>query len=207
MVIISLLVDNMNTQITTAEKPISKTKEEVIKEAQRIEESALYSAKGHLVAANFWTNFHLWIGIPIVLLSAIAGASAISQFDPKHIVAGIISIMVVALSGVMTFLNPNEKASIHLNAGNNYDSLRNKVRMFWSIDCWGGESEQVLTEKLKYFSEQKDRLNQSSPQIPRWAYSLAKKGILKGEADYKVDNLKKNLPPSSAEPSNLPKAD
>lgn len=38
----------MNNQITTAEKPISKAKDEVIKEAQRIEESALYSAKSHL---------------------------------------------------------------------------------------------------------------------------------------------------------------
>ena len=191
-----------NTHFTTAEKAISKTKDEIIKEAQRIEESALYSAKGHFVAANFWTNFHLWIGIPMVLLAAIAGASALSQFDPKHIVAGIISIIVAALSGVMTFLNPNEKASTHLNAGNNYDALQNKVRMFWSIDCWKEESEQVLTEKLKYFSEQKDRLNQSSPQIPRWAYQRAKKGILEGEADYKVDNEKKDLPPSSAEPSN-----
>lgn len=194
-------------QITTAEKPISKTKDEIIKEAQRIEESALYSTKGHFVAANFWTNFHLWVGIPMVLLAAVAGASALSQFDPKHIVAGIISIVVVALSGVMTFLNPNEKANAHRNAGNNYDSLQNKVRMFWSIDCWREESEQVLTERLKYYSEQRDRLNQGSPQIPRWAYKSAKKGILAGEADYKVDKAKKNLPPSSAEPSDPPKAE
>lgn len=164
-------MDNKNNQITTAEKPTSKTKDEVIKEAQRIEEGVLYSAKGHFVSANFWTNFHLWVGIPMVLLAAIAGASALSQFDSKHIVAGIISIIVAALSGVMTFLNPNEKANSHFNAGNNYDSLQNKVRMFWSIDCWRDESEQVLTEKLKHFSEQKDRLNQSSPHIPRWHIS------------------------------------
>lgn len=92
-----------------------------------------------------------------------------------------------ALSGVMTFLNPNEKSSSHMNAGNNYDSLMNKVRMFWSIDCWRDESEQVLTERLKYFSEQKDKLNQSCPQIPRWAYNIGKKGITSGEADYAVD--------------------
>lgn len=180
-----------NTQIKTAEKPITKIKEEIIEEAQRIEESVLYSAKSHFIAANFWTNFHRWVGIPTVLLAAIAGASTLAQFDPKHIIAGIISIVVAALSGVMTFLNPNEKASTHLNAGNNYDSLQSKVRMFWSIDCWKEESEQVLTERLKYFSEQKDRFNQSSPQIPRWAYQLAKKGILEGEADYKVDSKKK----------------
>lgn len=176
-----------NQQPTTAEKAISKTKDEIIKEAKRIEESLLYSSKSHFAAAHFWTNFHLWIGIPVVLLSAIAGASALSQIDPRHIVAGLISIIVVALSGVMTFLNPNERAGTHLNAGNNYDSLMNRIRIFWSIDCWRDDSEQVLTERLKYFSEQKDRLNQSSPQIPRWAYKIAERGIKEGEGDYKVD--------------------
>jgi hypothetical protein len=73
--------------------------------------------------------------------------------DPNHIIAGLLSILVAALSGVMTFLNPNEKVSAHVNAGNNYDSLMNKIRMFWSIDCWRDESEQVLTERLKYFSD------------------------------------------------------
>lgn len=179
-----------NQQLATAERSVSKTKEDIIRESKRIEEGLLYSSKGHFAATHFWTNFHLWIGIPVVLLSAIAGASALSEFDPKHIIAGIISIIVVALSGVMTFLNPNERASNHLNAGNNYDALMNKVRIFWSIDCWRDESEQVLTERLKYFSEQKDRLNQSSLQIPSWAYRIAKRGIDEGEGDYSIDTMK-----------------
>lgn len=174
-------------QLATAETTISKTKSEIIKESKRIEESLLYSAKGHFAAAHFWNNFHLWVGIPMVLLSAIAGASALAQFDPQHIIAGICSIIVAALSGVITFLNPNEKSNSHVNAGNNYDSLMNKIRMFWSIDCWRDESEQVLTERLKYFSEQKDKLNQSYFQIPRWAYNIGKRGIKSGEADYAVD--------------------
>src|SRR3990167_9078414 len=176
-----------NQQPTTAERVVSKTKEEIIKEAKRIEEALLYSSKGHFSASHFWSNFHLWIGIPMVLFSAVAGASALSQFDPNHIIAGLFSIIVAVLSGVMTFLNPNEKVSAHVNAGNNYDSLMNKIRMFWSIDCWRDESEQVLTEKLKYFSEQKDKLNQTCPQIPRWAYNIAKRGIKDGEGDYVVD--------------------
>ena len=40
----------------------------------------------------------MWIGVPMVLLSAIAGASALSQFDSKHIVAGFLSIVVAALA-------------------------------------------------------------------------------------------------------------
>ena len=173
--------------MTTAEESVSKTKEEIIKEAKRIEEVLLYSSKGHFASAHFWGNFHLWIGVPAVLASSIAGAAALAKFDPQHTVAGVLSIAVAALSAIMTFLNPNEKVSMHLKSGNDYDSLMNQVRIFWSIDCWESESEKVLTEKLKYFSEQKDRLNHSCPQIPKWAYKLAKKGIEDGEGDYAVD--------------------
>lgn len=176
-----------NQQSTTAEKVVSKTKGEIIREAKRIEEALLYSSKGHFSASHFWENFHLRIGVPMILCSAVAGASALSKFDPDHIFAGLLSILVAVLSGVITFLNPNEKVRVHLSAGNNYDSLMNKVRIFWSIGCWRDESEQVLTETLKNFSEQKDHLNQTCPQIPRWAYNRAKKGIKDGEGDYMVD--------------------
>jgi hypothetical protein len=167
-------------QPTTAERPVSKAKDEIIRKAKRIEEGLLHSSKGHFAASHCWTNFHLWIGIPVVLLSAVAGASAFSRFDTKHVIAGTLSIIVAALSGVMTFLNPNEKAATHLNAGNNYDSLMNKTRMFWSIDCWRDESEQVLTEKLRHLSDQKDKLNQSCPQIPRWHTEL-REGVSRWE--------------------------
>jgi len=123
----------------------------------------------------------------MVLLSAIAGASALAKFDPDHVVAGMLSIVVAALSGVATFVNPNERVAAHLNAGNSYDALLSKVRIFWAIECWRDDSDQVLTEKLKYFSEQKDELNRKCPQIPRWAYRRAKKGIEDGEATFRVD--------------------
>jgi hypothetical protein len=180
----------MDNQLVTAERPVSKTKEEIIKEAKRVEEALLYSSKGHFAASHFWSTFHLWIGIPMVVFSGIAGASALSSFDENHLIAGILSIVVAALSGVMTFVNPHEKTASHLNAGNHYDSLMNQVRIFWSIDCWRDESEQVLTEKLKHFSEQKDRLNQSCPQIPGWAFQRGKKGIESGEGVYVVDKIK-----------------
>lgn len=176
-----------NDTLSTGERPTSKTNEEVVKEAKRIEEALLYSSKGHFSAAEFWRNFHLWVGIPMVLFSAVAGASALSHFDPDHVVAGVLSILVAALSGVVTFLNPNEKVSAHLNAGNSYDALMNEVRIFWAIDCWGDHSDQVLTERLKLFSTRKDHLNKTSPQIPFFAYESAKRGIEGGEAAYKVD--------------------
>lgn len=172
---------------TTDETLVSKAKEEIIKESKRIEESLLHSSKGHFSAARFWKNFHLWLGIPIVVLSGVLSASAFGKFDKDHWIAGILSLIVVGLSSIMTFLNPNEKSNAHLNAGNNYDGLMNKVRIFWTIECWREESEQVITAQLKSLSEQKSKLNKSCPQIPKWAYRVAKKGIINGEGEYLID--------------------
>ncbi len=174
----------MKNQITTAEQPVSKAKLEIMKESKRIEESSLYSAKGHFAAAHTWANFHLIIGVPIVVLAAIAGSSFISN---NNVIAGVLSLIIAVLSAVMTFLNPNERSSSHLNAGNSYDTLQNEVRIFRTIDCWREDSEQILTERLKHYSDQKGKLNQSSPQIPWWAYQIAKRGIKAGEGSYEVD--------------------
>lgn len=185
MGIISRHMDKtMKTQITTAEQPVSKAKLEIIKESQRIEESALYSAKGHFAAAHAWANFHLIIGIPIVILAAVAGCTFINNYS---LIAGILSLIVAVLSAVMTFLNPNERSSSHLNAGNSYDALQNETRIFRTIDCWREDSEQILTERLKNFSDQKGKLNQGSPQIPWWAYQIAKRSIKAGEGNFEVD--------------------
>jgi len=181
----------MNKQITTQEEIVSKTKKAIIDESKRTEESCLYTAKGHFVAAQFWTNFHLWIGIPTVILAAITGITAFAKFDENNILAGILSIIVVVLTAVTTFLNPKEKANNYLVSGNNYDSLLTKTRIFWTIDCREENSEQVLTQKLKDLSEQRDKLNRESPQVPTWAYKKAKKGIEEGEADYRIDKNEK----------------
>jgi hypothetical protein len=175
---------NKTGQQNTEEVSVSKTKKQIMMEAQRIEESCLFSSKGHFVASGMWSKFHLIIGIPVIVLSAVAGASFLSH---HQVIASLISIGITVLSGLMTFLNPNQTANSHKNSGSQYYSLENKVRIFRTIDCWREESEQVLTEKLKYFSEQKDRLSETSPIIPHWAYWIAKKGIEAGEAEFAVD--------------------
>ncbi len=180
----------MAKKITTKETTPSKTKEEIIKEAKRIEESTLYSAKKHFVTSDFWQIFHFILGVPVVVLSAIVGVSIFSQFDSDKKITGIMTLIITGLSALMTFFNPNDKASAHKNCGNNYDSLCNKVRLFRTIDCWREESEDVLTEKIKYYAEQRDRLNQDAPQTPWFAYPIAKRGIEKGEAGFAVDSEK-----------------
>ena len=155
-------------------------------EAKRIEEDALYSSKGHFCAGARWNGVNLWLGIISTIFSAIAGASALSQFDSHNIVAGVLAIFVAVFSALITFINPNEKASNHKNAGNRFNALRNDVRLFHQV-----ELEKIILDKaivqLKKFNDRRNKLNLDSPQIPRWAFVKARKGIEEGESEYRVD--------------------
>jgi len=167
-----------------------KIQEKILNEVKRIQEDCLYSEKGHFNAAQRWGNIHLWLGIPAVILAAIAGASALSQFDNHNIIAGILAIIVSALSAVATFLNPNEKANNHHYAGNQYKNLRNSARILSEIDIHLIIDDKEILRELKDLNKQRSELNQKLPQISRWAYKKAKEGIRRGEAKYEIDEEK-----------------
>lgn len=193
----------MPNQRTAREVVSSKTTEEVINEAKRIEESALHSAKGHFEAAAFWNKFHLYyVGIPTVILAAVI--AALSHGNDYHIPVGIISLIVAGLTALQTFLDPNRRATSHFDAGNSYDAVQNAVRIFRTIECWQDNSPRALTEKLKEFMAEKDRLNRHCPPIPTWAYRRAKKGIDAGEGSYRVDEEREATASSESRESSAP---
>lgn len=172
---------------TTTEITVSKTKQEIIKESLRIEETSRLTAKSHYNDGAMWGFFHLVLGVPTTLLSGIVAVESFAQIDTSHKAAGIIALIVAALSGLITFLNPNQKSSAHCKAGNVYDSLNNKVRIFRTIDCWGKDSDVFLTNKLKEFSIEQNKLNADNPQPSFIGYQRAKWGIKNGESDFEVD--------------------
>jgi len=175
----------MAEEITTIqERVVSRSKHEVINEAKRLHENCLITSKSHFVEARFWENLHLWIGIPTVILAGVTGTLA---FADVKLLAGILAMVLVVLTSITTFLNPKEQGNSHLTAANNYDALMTKIRIFWSIDCWSEESDDLLTDRLRRFCEERDKLNRECPQPFRWSYRAAKKGIEEGEAEYFID--------------------
>jgi hypothetical protein len=157
--------------------------EEVRKEAARIQEDSLYVAKSHFNVSDRWLRVHFWLGIPAAILAALASASAFNEYGQ---LAGVLSILVTALTAVVTFLDPNAKATMHKAAGDRFLRLRNAARRFHDIEL-SGLSEHEAVAKIQELGQQKDDLNESSPLIPNWAFQKARKGIESGEAAYQVD--------------------
>lgn len=161
-------------------------KAKLIKEAKRIEEDALYSAKGHFNNSSSWTTVHYWLGVPSAVASALSGTSALAKFPYHEYVAGGLAILAAVLTGVMTFVNPREKSVAHLNAGNKYNSLRNQARIFYEIEIENISIDKSI-EKLNTLSDTRNDLNEKSPQVSRGSFEKARRGIEEGEAEYKAD--------------------
>lgn len=166
-------------------------KDQVAKEAKRVEEDALYSAKSHFYASERWGNVHFWLGGSAAVIAAVAGVSALATFNCHGIVAGILSMGTAVLTAVLTFINPNERASAHQTAGNEYSVLKNDTRVFRCIQL-NGLDEQAATGELKKLNDRRNKLNSESSKIPSWAFNMARKGIEEGQADYKVDGQEDN---------------
>lgn len=159
-------------------------KENIEKEAMRIEEDATYSSKGHYEAARGWDNAYLWLGIPVAI---IAGVSGISAFQENSLLAGVTAILAAALAATSTFLNPSEKAQTHYTAGSRFNSLKNRVRIFREIEMPDSDIN-ILKVRIMELSEERHLANSECPQIPRRAFERARKGIEQGEAKYVADS-------------------
>lgn len=158
-------------------------------ETKRIEEDSLYSAKGHFNAGHWWSKVNFWLGISSTVLSAIAGTSALSEFDYHNIIAGALSIIVACLGGLITFINPDNRSFVHIKSGNKYNSLRNNARIFHDIEA-DKVDEKTALKTLKKLNKTRNKLNLETPQIPKWAFEKARKGIESGEATYLADTKK-----------------
>jgi hypothetical protein len=189
--------------ITTGDRPPSKIRDQVITEAQRLEERTRDSMKGHHCAAEGWSQRGLQLGIPTAIISAVTSLAVFAQAS-KDIwwigaIAAVLSVTVTALTTLSTFLKPNEKENAHLTAAHAYDRLNNEARIFWSIDCWSADAtEEHLTARVKDLVERKDKLNSDSPQIPPWARNMAEERIKKGETDFAVDAANRPSTPAIA---------
>ena len=163
------------------------------KEAQRIEEDALFSGKGHYNACGPWQSRHRWLGGASAVFSAIAAGVA-SQHGAPPLVVVTLSVLAAALTSVITFLRPNEEADRHRRSGDAHFAIKNRARIFRTVELEApSANEEKLVDALKLLSADLDAARSAAPTIPDDAYQKAKTAIeTEKTAEYRVDK-----PPTS----------
>ncbi|MRS14400.1 SLATT domain-containing protein [Enterobacteriaceae bacterium RIT691] len=151
--------------------------ESIKRETTRLEEEIWYCAKSHFNASDRWEKINLWIGLPTSILAATAGISA---FKDQTELTITLSIALTILTTISTFLNPSQKASRHKNSGVAYNKLKNSIRLFREVELINTPlNEQDIKKRLLTYSELRNNLNGTSPNIPRHAYLKAHSDIIK----------------------------
>jgi hypothetical protein len=154
--------------------------EEVSKELKRLREDCTYSSKGHYNAATIWTISHWVFGLATVVLSGVSTTLKGSDYLMYF------TLFATITAGVVTFLNPSQKAAAHKASGADFQGLKDQSRIFMNMEAPAMEESHVVTA-IKVLQEKKKDFNQRSPSIPPPAFWWARKGIESGETEYMVD--------------------
>ena len=157
----------------------------IVDECHRIEEDSLYSSKSHYNVSDRWDKFNLILGVPLGILTALSGLAAIKN---STIIVVFISILATVLTSLNTSLNPSKRSALHKASANEYNKLKNDVRIFREIELIDNDfSDKELKEKIVYFSNRRSQLNSSSPNIPSWAYKKTQSDVKNGFTKYQID--------------------
>lgn len=160
------------------------TKIAIRDELERIEEDCIHSGKAQFNAGVRWSRYHLLLGVPAVILSALAGTAF---FKDQPNIAGIMSTIVAILTALSTFLKPSERASSHKGSGDQYLTLRNDARVLRTIKLDTTCDDASAIASLDEITKRRNELNLASAQASRSDFEKARMGIDEGEAAHRVD--------------------
>jgi hypothetical protein len=148
--------------------------------AHRIEEDALYSAKGHWVASEGFQIIHYVFGIGTTFCAAIASWCAANDVENDYV--AISALGAAVLSALITFIKPQKLASEHHQIGNRYKTISNNARLLKNM------TDDAIRADLIALQDKYNLLNEeNSLIIPSWARKLSKNRIEAGEHRYKAD--------------------
>lgn len=146
------------------EDPRSVNREAVRAEARSLNNIASALSMLHQEKADFWQRLHFALGIPSVVLAAVAGTSALSDFDNSNILAGVLALVVAILSALLTWLNPQDVAQRHARAAQGFLTISLRARRFERVGL-GNEDDAARASAWDSLTAALDELTASSPNV------------------------------------------
>lgn len=162
------------------------SKSEIKKEAERVHESAMYSAQTQFEYSKTWRTVDRWLGGLAAFLAAVSAAGGLSDVFSAQ-VAGLVALISAGMGAVAVSLGaPKSKTQAHA-AGNAYLALQQDARIFIKIDLDQLTSEEAR-EALSKLVARHQELNATAEIPSKGAWKKAKKGVEDGSQDYQADN-------------------
>lgn len=158
---------------------------ELRKEAERVEESARYSAQTQFEYSKTWRRVDRWIGGLAAALAAAAAAGGLSEvFSARW--AGLVALAAAVFGAVSTALGaPKAKDRAHASA-NALLALQQDARIFIKVDL-PTLSDEDAREQLRTLVARLQELNATAEIPSSRAWKRAKRGVEGGSQTYEAD--------------------
>jgi hypothetical protein len=165
---------------------------ELCNEAARLQEDVLWSEKAHFAMATVWRRAHYWLGIPSALLAAFAGVSAL-KLSPE--LAAVLAALSVLLTSLLTFLQPEKRATEHHQTGIAYSDLRGKLRRLRLIEALDATKTEELKQELSEYAATKTEIMKAHRTLSEWL-TVWQKSVKGKEHEYEIDAEAKGSRPA-----------
>lgn len=164
---------------------MAERRDELRKEAQRVEESARYSAQNQFEYSKAWRRVDRWLGGTAALFAAVAAAGGLSQVLSARW-AGLVALAAAGLGAIASSLSaPKAKDRAHSSA-NALLALQQDARIFISVDLDELPDDEAR-EQLRTLVARQQELN-ATAEIPSGrAWKRAKRNVEGGRQTYEAD--------------------
>jgi Protein of unknown function (DUF4231) len=145
---------------------------QVLDEWKSRAERALFA---HRYAAKGFQTLHLWLGIPLVVITAVVGTSMYATLESqpafwvKAITAGL-SVLAAILAAVQTFVSPQDRRQIHNEAAAGFAAVRRNIEEFEALP---EDQKPPAKEFLDSVREELDTLARKYPPVPDMYWNKA----------------------------------
>jgi hypothetical protein len=163
-----------------------ETKDKLRDEAQRVHESAMYSAQNQFEYSKSWRRVDRWLGGSAALIAAASGAGGLSEVISAKW-AGLVALLAAGLGAVATALGaPKAKDRAHSSA-NAFLALQQDARIFLKVDLDNLEADDAR-EQLRTLVARQQELNATAEIPSARAWKKAQKNVADGRQSYEADS-------------------
>src|SRR5947209_14064163 len=162
----------------TAVDPVSPWSKAVLERLRDWESRAAAAAEVHFQTSEYLSRWNIFLGIPVVALSAIVGTATFATLAHDvnvgiRIAAGTLSVIAAVLASVQTFLRFGARAEQHRVAAERWSAIRREIEKALALSAApAGDAKQLLDE----VQARMDEAAEKAPPMPdrRWKQALAK---------------------------------
>ena len=133
----------------------------------------------HYVQATRFRRADLWLGVPVIAITALVGTSVFSSVandqEPAtaKIVLGLFSVLAAILSSLQTFMKLSERSDLHRSFGARYGDVRRKLEQAYAQRG----TLAISNETLQLLNEELTEIATEAPDAPSKALKIAQENI------------------------------